>query len=253
MSKIIIGNWKMNPVTKNEAKKIFSKVSLFARKLKKTKVVLCPPFPFLSDGVAVASGSSVSLGAQNCSSQKEGAYTGEVSASQLKSVGAKYVILGHSERRSMGEDDGAVSEKIKQALKVGLKIILCIGEKERDTEGLYLNELRIQINGSLVGLKKQDMKSVIVAYEPVWSIGAKAKRVATWQEVSHIYIFIKKVLSENFDRTVGEKMKILYGGSAGSKNGQEFLGENRADGLLVGRASLDPQEFNKILKIADES
>lgn len=253
MPKIIVGNWKMNPVTLNESKKLFLKIKNSSGQLQKTKVIICPPSVFISDLVRDFKNENINIGSQDCFFYKEGAYTGEISPFMLKSIGASYVILGHSERRSMGEDNSIVGKKVSMAIKSGLKVILCVGEKERDDAGLYLNEIRSQLSESLSDIKKQDLKNVIVAYEPVWSIGVGATRVALPEEVSHVYIFIKKVLAENFDRQSVDKIKVLYGGSVGSKNASDFLfGHSSSDGLLVGRASLDALGFNKILKIAEE-
>jgi triosephosphate isomerase len=248
--KLIVGNWKMNPRTVAEARKIFSAVKTASATLKKTEVVMCPPAVFLGD-LAHGGTGKCALGVQNIHFEKEGAFTGEISASMLVSMKVKYVILGHSERREMGETDDFIARKTYSALDEGLFVVLCIGEKERDSECVYLETLKEQIKASLFGVPEDLLPRLIIAYEPVWAIGANAKGVVTPEELLETVIYIRKVLAGIYDQTSAHAMKILYGGSADEKNAGSFVKEGGANGLLVGRASVDIKKFVAILKIAD--
>ena len=249
--KLIVGNWKMNPRTIAEARKIFSAVKKEAGALKKTDVVMCPPSVFLGD-LATSGIGKCALGAQNVYFEKDGAFTGEISAPMLVSLKAKYVILGHSERREMGETDEFIAKKVCSALESGLFVILCVGEKERDSECLYLDILKTQIEASLAGIPKEKLARLIIAYEPVWAIGAKAKGVVLPEELLETVIFIRKVLADKYDQSVAHAVKILYGGSVDEKNAEGFMKEGGANGLLVGRASVEVKKFISILKIAEK-
>lgn len=249
--KLIVGNWKMNPRTVTEARKIFSAVKKEAGVLKKTDVVMCPPSVFLGDFAKEGTG-KYGLGAQNFHFEKEGAFTGEISAPMLVSLKAKYVILGHSERREMGETDEFIAKKTFSALEAGLFVILCVGEKERDTECTYLETLKAQIEGSLSGVPKNMLAKLVIAYEPVWAIGAKAKGAVLPEELLETIIFIRKVLAGIYDQSTAHATKILYGGSVDEKNSEGFMKEGGAAGLLVGRASVDAKKFISILRIAEK-
>ncbi|MBI2121002.1 MAG: triose-phosphate isomerase [Parcubacteria group bacterium] len=249
--RLIIGNWKMNPWKTEDARKIFDAVKKEAGKLSHVQTVVCPPFVFLSDLSRRISGHRVVLGAQDVFYEMEGAHTGEVSPLMLASVGAKYAIIGHSERRALGETDEGVNKKVLAALKMGLTAVLCVGEKERDAEGGYLSFVKNQIETALVKVQKRSLVNVIVAYEPVWAIGAKATGADTPADFLEMTLFIRKTVSDMFDRTTAQAIPVLCGGSVDEKNAESFLKEGEADGLLVGRASLSSEQFIKILKIAN--
>ncbi len=254
--KLIVGNWKMNPWKIEDARRIFDGVKKEAGKLSRVQTVVCPPFVFLSDLAQRANKHTgerrVVLGAQNVFYEMEGAYTGEVSPLALSSVGAKYVIIGHSERRAFGETDEVINKKVLAALKMGLAIVLCVGEKEREAEGKYFQFIKNQIETALAKAQKRSLSNVVIAYEPVWAIGADASGADTPADFVEMAIFIRKTLSDMFDRTSAHAIPVLYGGSVDEKNAESFLKEGDADGLLVGRASLDPVKFVKILKIAEK-
>jgi triosephosphate isomerase len=246
--KLIIGNWKMNPRSVTEARKIFLAVTSASTTLKKMEVVMCPPAVFLG---GLEQKGKVSLGVQNIHFEKEGAFTGEISAGMLASMKVKYVILGHSERREMGETDEFIAKKVISAITAGLTVVLCVGEKMRDEECVYLETLQTQIKASLAGVTKEMLKKLVIAYEPVWAIGVKATGVATAESFLETGIFIRKVLAGMYDQPSAHAMKILYGGSADEKNSESFMKEGGAGGLLVGRASVDAKKFVAILKIAE--
>ena len=249
--KLIVGNWKMNPRTVLEARKLFVAIKKEAGKFRKADTVMCPPFVFLGDLAPRVSGRTGVLGSQNVFFEESGAFTGEISAPMLRSLKAKYAIVGHSERRAMGETGEIIAKKVLAGINAGLTVILCVGELERDAECAYLQILKEQIIASLSGIEKDSLKNVVIAYEPVWAIGAKATGVATPETLLETIIFIRKVLSDLYDQPSAHAMKILYGGSADEKNAGSFMKEGGANGLLVGRASLDAKKFINILKIAE--
>lgn len=240
----------MNPASLSDAKKIFARIAAQAGKYKNVETVICPPYPFI--GLLGKKG-SVKLGAQDSHYEIEGAFTGSVSPLMLKAVGAGAVIIGHSERRKAGDTDEIINTKLKMAIREGLTVIFCAGEEMHDEGGAYLKVLSGQIERGLAGLKKNDYKQIIVAHEPVWAIGAAAKGADTPESFEHNRLFIKKVLAGVFGKKNGLSVPILYGGSVGAKNAGDFLSLGGADGLLVGRASLLPEDFLKILEIANTS
>ncbi len=251
--KIIVGNWKMAPQTSDEAKKTFAGIKKTASKLRNVDTIVCPPFVYVEALASRVSGKRFSVGTQNAFWKEEGAYTGEVSPTQIYSLGARYVILGHSERRAMGETDDMVSKKADAALRAGLTVIICVGEQSRDQHGEYTKRIEEQLQRSLSGIQKKSLENIIIAYEPVWAIGANAIRPASPEDVLEVSILIRKVLTNMFDRESSYIVPILYGGSVDAKNCGSFMNEGGADGLLVGRASLDAKQFGEILKVAEQS
>ena len=240
--KIIVGNWKMNPLTENEAVKL-------AKASDVSGVVLCVPFIFLSVVKKVLK--KAKFGAQDSFYEKGGAYTGEISPEMLYKIGAKYVILGHSERRSTGENNLEINKKLRATISVGLIPILCVGEKERDENHEYLNFIKKQLEECTTGISKDNVSKIIIAYEPVWAIGKSAQREATPEEFREMSIFIRKILSDKFGAKMIEKLQIIYGGSVHPENAEDFLKAGAADGFLVGRDSLDPKKFSEIIKICE--
>lgn len=254
MKNIIVANWKMNPQTIKEAKRIFNGIKKTADKLNKVETVVCPPFVYLFPlGNWISTWkSSFQVGAQDVFWQDKGSYTGEISAKMLKDSGVKYAIIGHSERREIFEETNEiVNKKIKVALKEGLKVILCVGEKERDLKGKHLLFIKEEIKKGLKGIERKFLKNLIIAYEPIWAIGKSSKSADTPDDVSNMIFFIKKVLEEITEKEIAARVPILYGGSVNPENAESFL-RCGAQGLLVGHESLIPKDFNKILKIAEK-
>ncbi len=245
--KIIIGNWKMNPQTLLEAKHIISKTRSTARNLAHTTVVMCPPFPFLT--YAVSKKGPVMTGAQNVFFEEQGAFTGEVSARILADLGITYVIVGHSERRARGESDVEVSKKVVAVAQAGMTAVLCIGENVRDTQGAYLDGIRDQIKASLQAFPKKQLEKLIVAYEPVWAIGAK--EAMTPALIREMVIFIKKVLSDMYGQEEALQVPIIYGGSANFRNAADIITQGQVDGLLPGRESVNIPGFIELMKTVD--
>ncbi len=246
---IIVGNWKMNPRTLLEARKLFDSIKKETEGMK-TEVVLCPPSVFIGD-LALRTGGKSLLGSQNMFFEEEGAFTGEISAPMLKSLSVKHLIVGHSERRAMGETNEMISKKIQAGIKAGFTVILCIGEKERDSESAYLQKLKEQIIASLNGVSKKSLIKIIIAYEPIWAIGEKATGFVDSATLLETIIFIRKVLNDTYDQTSAHSMKVLYGGSVDEKNASDLMKEGGVAGLLIGRASVDAKKFVTIVKIAE--
>ncbi len=250
-SKLLAANWKMNKVNSEalvyleELKKLLdSKKTLLTDK--KIEIVIAPPFTALS-AVSAQIQNSIKLAAQNMHEAQNGAYTGEISAEMLKSVGCQYVILGHSERRTLfKETDESIHQKIVQALKNGLNVIFCIGEKLQEREsGKTWDILKTQISKGLQDISKSDLSHVVIAYEPVWAIGTGKN--ATPAEVEEAHKFIRKTVWDLYDMDTASKTSIIYGGSVKPDNFKEISGQPNVDGALVGGASLDPKTFIEIL------
>ena len=249
MKKIIIGNWKMNPVNKKEAEKLYKDISKTVLNIKKTEILACPPFIYLENLKKISK--KILLGAQDAFYEESGAFTGEVSAKMLFNLGVKYVILGHSERRAKGENNSDINKKIKAVLSLGIIPIFCFGEPGRDENHEYLNFIKLQIEEGLNGVSKNIISKIIFAYEPVWAIGKSAVREATPEEFLEMNIFIKKILSDKFGAKTIEGIRIIYGGSAHPENVLGFLKEGQAQGFLLGRDSLDAKKFLQIIQIAE--
>jgi triosephosphate isomerase len=247
--KIIIGNWKMNPLTTKEAEKLFDNVVKGATDIKKTEIVICPPFLYLEKLKKISK--KMSLGAQDAFWGDIGAFTGEVSGEMIYNIGARYVILGHSERRAMGEINSDINRKIKASLASGLRPILCVGEGLRDENHDYFNLIRKQLEECLLGVSKNSTKKIIIAYEPVWAISTTPDRKdATSDDSREMAIFIRKILFDKFGNDAS-LVRIIYGGSVSEKSADDFLKNGGVDGLLVGRVSLDVKKFGAIIKICE--
>jgi len=247
---LVVANWKMNPETVEKAKEIFKGTKTITRDLKNTKVVICPPFVYLSD-LEKINDSNLLIGAQDMFWENAGSFTGEISPIMLKKEGESYVILGHSERRELGETEESISKKIISAIKVGLIPILCVGEKERDVHGEYLHFLRKQIINSLGKLSKRFLSKIVIAYEPIWAIGKSEEEAMKPTDLHEMSIFIKKILVEVYGQTVAMTVPILYGGSVSHNNAKDILVHGQVQGLLVGRESLNPKKFGELLKEVD--
>ncbi|MBU6431022.1 MAG: triose-phosphate isomerase [Patescibacteria group bacterium] len=252
MKKIIIANWKMNPASAKEAENILNGIKKTAVKLKKTQAVICPPFIYFENSrKIIGETANLFLGAQNSFWQNEGAFTGETSPEMIKNSGGSYVILGHSERRALGETDEMVARKTSFCLKMGLKTVVCVGEKVRDEQGDYLVFLRDELRASLNKIQKKFLKNLIIAYEPIWAIGKKDADAMPPSDIHGTAIYIKKILSEIYGRENASSAPILYGGSAGKENAGEIIKNGGVDGLLVGHQSLNPEIFSEMLISAE--
>ncbi len=242
--KIVVANWKMNPESLTEALKIFTGIKKAARRTNQVQTIICPPNLYLTELKKYYH----PLGAQDVSVEIKGAHTGEISAEMLKKSGADYVIVGHSERRTMGETNEVVNKKIQAALSEKLKIILCVGESERDENGEYLNFVKIQLRHSLKHINHRQIKNILIAYEPIFEVGRKGFQAMEPHDIHQMMIFIRKHLIEHFNDRAAARVPILYGGSGSSANAAKIVKEGAVDGLLIGRQSLDPEKFSKIIK-----
>jgi len=249
--KLIAGNWKMNLSYKDSeklAKDISEKIA--KKEFSKVDVVVCPTYVSLGIVNKIIKDTEIKLGAQNLYYENDGAFTGEISASILKSVGCEYVILGHSERRNiLHETNSAINKKIKKALEFELKPILCVGETliEREDE-IYEGIIEKQLTESLADITEDQMSNVVIAYEPVWAIGTGLN--ATPKQASDIHGFIGKIIHKLYNEKVADEILILYGGSVNVKNANEMLSASGVDGALIGGASLKADDFSEIVKIA---
>ncbi len=252
MKRIIVANWKLNPSSPREAQELWNRVKRVASALKRTETVICPPVIFLGLlGKSYKASASFALGAQDAFWALEGPWTGQIGPGMVRRAGGQYLLLGHSEKRVLGDSDQIINQKLKLALAQDLRVILCVGERERDNHGEYLKVIREQIISALEKVPKKFSKQIIIAYEPVWAIGEQAKNSDTPHSFLETAIFIRKVLSHWCGHASALAVPVLYGGSVDVKNASSFLSEGGADGLLVGRASLRADHFTQILKIAD--
>ena len=248
--KLIVGNWKMFPATPKEAKAILSSIKRGMSGITRAKVVVCPPTLYTASAVEQTKKTKIAIGAQNCFKEDEGARTGETSPRALFSVGATHIILGHSERRALGETSEQVAEKVVSAVRNKLTVVVCVGERERDQHGSHFGEVSNQLRASLAGYPKSESGRLVIAYEPIWAIGVQAKKPATPSDHREMSILIRRYLTEYFGKKVAFTIPVLSGGSVDDRNAEGFLKEGNADGLLVGRASLDPEKFNAIVRTA---
>lgn len=246
---LIVGNWKTNPGNSKDAKKIFLGIKKAASVYKDLDVVVCPPYPFIGMlAQAVGTGKkNIAVGSQDVSQYETGlSRTGEVSADMVSSVGSKYAIVGHSERRAMGENAEVLKVKLQQVLKTNMSVILCVGEKERDAEGGYFEVVKAQLKEVLTGVNRSDFHKIIIAYEPVWAIGRKDNVALTGYDLHQMVVYIRKYLKEAWGDTIASMMKILYGGSVTAQNTEDIIINGEVDGLLVGRSSWTAEAFKDV-------
>lgn len=246
MSMLIVANWKDYVDDLIKAKKLFTTSKRLAG-LTRCAIVLAPPAPLLG-ALSANNTSKVSFAAQDVSTRAGGANTGEVTASAYAAVNASYAIVGHSERRSAGDTDAIVAEKLVRALAQDLVPILCVGERERDTEGRYLAFVREQLTSALSALTIKERAKVIVAYEPLWAIGKTAAFAIMPNDLAEMALYIRKVLAELLPGKSSSRSLILYGGSVEPENARALVAGSRVDGLLVGHASADPHTFSLLVK-----
>ena len=248
---LVAGNWKMNTDVHTSvelAERIATGSSQQAGH--DVTLMVCPPFVYLSSVAKALSASNIAVGAQDVYFESKGAFTGEISTSMLKDVGCNYVLCGHSERRHViGETDELINKKVSAAIAGGLLPILCVGEllKERDA-GQTEQVVTRQIKNCLEGLSVEKVSAATIAYEPVWAIGTG--RTATQQQAQEVHNFIRKILAEMYDNQLADEIRILYGGSVKPANAAELMQQADVDGLLVGGASLNADDFLAIIRAA---
>ncbi len=245
--KLLVANWKMAPETVIGARTLAKTTHTLARTYKKhLTTIACTPFVYLSAFREVAKG--LHLGAQTVAAGAEVASTGQISAAMLKSLSVTYAIVGHSECRAAGDSDELVKAKIDRLLEKKITPIICVGEKTRDDQGWYLSVIKDQVESALRDIPKATIKRLIIAYEPVWAIGAKAERQASPVECREMVMFVRKLIADLTDEKTARAVTILYGGSVDETNAPAFVTDGEADGLLAGRVSLDAKRFAKLAK-----
>ncbi len=249
---IIAGNWKMNK-TPSETKLAVEGTAKLTEGKCGCEVVLCVPFVDIAAATEAAKGTNVKIGAQNVHFEASGAYTGEISAAMLCECGVEYVIVGHSERRQyFGETDETVNKRTRAALNAGLKVILCLGEVlEQRQAGITAEIVSMQTKLDLAGITAEQMKKVIIAYEPVWAIGTGV--TAKPEQAEEVCAFIRAVVRAGFGARAARGLPILYGGSVNPENADDFFLLPDVDGALVGGASLDPRKFFSILEESENN
>jgi len=274
MKLLIVANWKCNPLSRTEAKRLFDGIKRGVENIKDAclvrsqrlsngvEVVICPPFTFMLSNIQHLI-SNIKIGSQDCFWEEKGAYTGEISAPMLKNLGVEYVIIGHSERRKyFGETDEMLNKKLKAAIKAGLKPILCVGETEEERKkGITNKVIKNQLIKDLKDIRYPISPEaeqvrygagniqypISIAYEPVWAIGTGNPCLP--EDVRETGLFIQKILTKIYNKKTAQRIRIIYGGSANSKNAADYIFKAGMQGLLVGGVSLDAKEFVKIVKL----
>jgi len=247
--KLVAGNWKMN-LNINDSEVLVKKLTegIHDSYFDKCDVLICPPFTSLMVTHSLLRSSKINLGAQNLHWENDGAYTGEISGSMLVSAGCEYVIIGHSERRQyFGETDETVNKKIKKALEFSLKPIVCVGEslEQRQSEK-YKEVVTTQLKGAFSGITVEQMKNIVIAYEPVWAIGTGLN--ANIEQIAEMNSIIQNIVKELYDDATSQSTLVLYGGSVNDKNSEEIFSTEGVGGALIGGASLKSENFINIIK-----
>ena len=247
---VIAGNWKMNK-TPAEAKELIAAIAPLVKDAG-CEVVACTPFVDLTSAQEAAAGTNIQIGAENCHWEVSGAYTGEISAQMLTSMGVNIVIIGHSERRQyFGETDVTVQKRVRAALDAGMTVILCVGETlEQREQGITSELVAMQTKIALCGVSEEELKRVIIAYEPVWAIGTG--KTATAEQANEVCHTIRKCIASVYSQAAADGITIQYGGSMNAGNAAELLAQPDVDGGLIGGASLKPNDFATIVKAATE-
>lgn len=246
--KVIAGNWKMNNDIQESQNLISKLISSLTGINANCEIIVCPPFTSLSEAGNLLKNTNIKLGAQNMHFEENGAFTGEISGKMLLSAGCEYVIIGHSERRTIfGETDQIINKKLKKALKDGLKPIFCVGETLEEREnGIMKDVIKRQVLDGLADFHSEELKTMILAYEPVWAIGTG--KTASPEQAQEVHSYIRELLRDHFSNEASEKMVIQYGGSVKGDNARELLSQNDIDGALVGGACLKAESFVDIIK-----
>ncbi len=246
MKSIIVGNWKMKPVSFREAKRLFEATKKVAEKCPNISLIIAPPALYLHEFASSYRGKRISFAIQNAHAEASGAFTGEISLAQARDAGASYAIVGHSERRAMGETNEDTQKKVSAALKEKLTPILCFGERERTQGGEHFGIVAEQLRIGLADVPPAKISKVILAYEPVWAIGGET--TMNPHDMHTMTIFIRKTIVGIYGN-VGHKIRILYGASVGEKNALEMMREAHVHGFIVGHVSTDAARFAMLLKV----
>ncbi len=247
---VIAGNWKMNK-TPAEAKELLEAIAPLVKDAD-CDVVACVPYVDLTTALEATKGTNIAIGAENCHWETSGAFTGEISANMLTAMGVKYVITGHSERRTyFGDTDVTVQKRTRAALNEGMTVIVCVGEYlEQREQGITAELVAMQTKIALQGVTKEELSRIIIAYEPVWAIGTG--RTATAEQANEVCAVIRSTVKDLYDAAAADALTVQYGGSMNAKNAAELLAQPDVDGGLIGGASLKPADFAEIVKAASK-
>jgi len=250
---IIGGNWKMNRGSPTDAKEMLKIFTSLTKRIKNVDIFIAPPFTALDSSFQVIKKSNVKLGAQNMYFEENGAFTGEISPNFIKTIGCEYVILGHSERRDIfNESNSLINKKLKKALSMDLKPIVCVGEHLEERESGRTKEIiQTQINETFKELTKDEMIKIVIAYEPIWAIGTG--KTATPEQAEEIHVYIRDLLSQKFDENTANTIRIQYGGSIKPDNAESLFNQKNIDGGLVGGASLQADSLYEIILAAERA
>ena len=242
---IIAGNWKMNKNRKEAAELINALKPIAVDKT--CGVIICVPFTNLETALSLTEGTNIEVGAENVHFEKSGAFTGEISADMLTEMGVKYVIVGHSERRQyFGETDETVNKRTTAAIEAGMTVILCVGETLAERElGITEEVVAKQVKVALHGLTANQVKNIVIAYEPVWAIGTG--KTATAEQAQEIHAFIRSIVADKYGKEIADNTSILYGGSCKPSNAKELFSNPDVDGGLIGGAALKVSDFKGII------
>ncbi len=246
--KIVAGNWKMN-TTIEEGIQLANDVNSLVTEQANAdvEVIIAPPFTHISEITKQVDSSKISVSSQNCATEESGAYTGEISVNMIKSIGAKYVIIGHSERRAYyNETDEIILKKVKTVLSKSLKPIFCCGEvlEERESNQ-HFNVITSQIENTLFNISENEMKNIVIAYEPVWAIGTG--KTASPDQAQEMHKHIRTIIKDKFGNDIADNLSILYGGSCKPSNAKEIFSNPDVDGGLIGGAALQAEDFIQII------
>ena len=245
---LVIGNWKMNPNSLSEAVALVEGITKKYKASESVTVAIAPPTLYLGDLSKKIGKKAISLAAQNVSTEPMGAFTGEHSALQLRDARVEYVIIGHSERRAMGETDAQVQKKVQSALKNKLTPVVCVGERERDTQGTFFTFIESQVKSLASVLNATDIKKIVIAYEPIWAIGTG--QTASPADVKEMQLFLFTTLTKLYDKATASKVTLIYGGSVKPENVVALHKEGGMNGFLPGGASLKAEDFLSIINAA---
>ncbi|MFA7310125.1 MAG: triose-phosphate isomerase [Candidatus Paceibacterota bacterium] len=244
MKSIVVANWKMNPISGKEAKRLFGATKKAADAAKNVSVIVAPPSIYLRELSIGYKGKRLSFAVQNVSAEAEGAFTGEISLAQARDAKATYALVGHAERRAMGETNDDIRRKVSAVLAVGMTAIVCVGETTRSQDGEYFDRVREQLATGLADISASKLGRIVIAYEPVWAIGAEKPMSA--RDMHEMAIFIRKAIVDQHG-PAGMNIKILYGGSVDGTNAAEMLRDGDVMGFVLGRASYDAQKFSMLM------
>jgi len=241
----------MNPKTFAEAKSLFDATKLLAAKTKKTEIIVLPPAMFLRELAKNYRGTRIEFGAQNVFWKDEGSYTGENSPAQVRDAGATQILIGHAERRALGDTDEMVNKKVLASIENKLNPIVAVGERERDAHGEYIYAVREQIITALTDVPAARFKNITIAYEPIWAIGAEKAPDAN--EVHQMMLLVLKTVKDTYGEKAMKAVRVVYGGSVNAENATEIFAVPDLDGVLIGRAGLDPEKLKEILDAAQKA